>query len=215
MPTILDVSLPVAPGMLVWPGDPPVAVEGAARLAAGDPANVSALRLGSHTGTHVDPPAHFLDGGRGVDELPLDVLVGEAVVADLTGVPGPLGPDELGRLDLPAGTTRLLLKTDNSRRWHEVASAASFPDRYVAVSATGARWLVDRGVRLVGIDFLSIEERDAPGHPTHVTLLSAGVVIVEGLDLSAVAPGGYTLACLPLKLAGGDGAPARVVLLAP
>jgi len=213
VPNILDISLPVGPDMLVWPGDPPVAVDPASRIAAGDPANVSDLRLGSHTGTHVDPPAHFLDGHPTADDLPLDVLLGEAVVADLTGRPGPLGPDDLEALDLPAGTVRLLLKTDNSTLWS--AEPVRFPDRYVAVSPAGADWLVDRGVRLVGVDFLSIEEQDAPGHPTHVALLSAGVIILEGLDLSAVAPGRYTLACLPLKVAAGDGAPARAVLIEP
>ena len=212
MPRLLDISLPVRPDMLVWPGDPAVAVEPSSRIVDGDPANVSQLRLGTHTGTHVDPPSHFLEGAGTADELPLDVLVGDAVVADLTGLPGPIGPDELDGVEVPEGTVRLLLKTDNSRLWDDGPSPA-FPDRYVAVSPAGARWLVDRGVRLVGTDFLSIEEKDAPGHPTHVTLLSAGVVIVEGLHLSAVAPGAYTLACLPIKVAGGDGAPARALLL--
>lgn len=211
MHRILDISLPVGPDMLVWPGDPPVAVEATARIARGDTANVSELRLGSHTGTHVDPPAHFLDGEGTADELPLDALVGDAVVADLTGRAGPVGPDDLDGLQLPAGTARLLIKTDNSALW--ARRPLEFPDDYVALSAAGARWVVDHGIRLVGTDFLSIEERHAPGHPAHVTLLSARVVILEGLDLSAVAPGAYTLACLPLKLAGGDGAPARAVLV--
>lgn len=217
MSRILDISLPVGPGMLVWPGDPPVAVEPTSRIARGDPANVSELRLGSHTGTHVDPPAHFLDGEGTADGLPLDALVGDAVVADLTGRPGPLGPDDLDGLQLPAGTARLLLKTDNSALWGRLArrfpDGSPFPESYVALSPAGARWVVDHGIRLVGTDFLSIEERDAPGHPTHVTLLSARVVILEGLDLSAVAAGTYTLACLPLRVAGGDGAPARAVLI--
>lgn len=211
MPRITDISLPVGPDMLVWPGDPAVAVEPIARLAAGDPANVSELRLGSHTGTHVDPPAHFLPGGATVDQLPLDALVGEAVVADLTAEPGPIGPAELDRLALDGGVVRLLLKTANSALWH--GGGTAFPDRYVALSPEGARWVAGRGIRLVGTDFLSIEERGAPGHPTHVTLLSAGIVILEGLDLAAVEPGRYTLVCLPLRVAGGDGAPARAVLI--
>jgi arylformamidase len=209
---IVDITLPVGPDMLVWPGDPPVAVDPVARLDDGDPANVSALRLGTHTGTHVDPPVHFLAGGATVDRLPLDALVGEAVVADLTGAPGSVGPAELERLELPAGAARLLLKTANSALWHQPGPIA-FPDRYVALSADGAAWLVERGVRLVGTDFLSIEERDAPGHPTHLTLLRAGVVILEGLDLYTVEPGVHTLVCLPLRIAGGDGAPARAVLV--
>jgi arylformamidase len=209
--TITDITLPIRTGQFSWPGDPPVAVTPRFRIADGDPANVSEVRLSSHTGTHVDPPAHFLDGGATVDQLPLDALMGEATVIDLTGRPGPIGPADLEDLYLPAGTERLLMKTDNSARWPE--RLHTFPDDYVALSPAGAAWMVERGVRLVGIDFLSVEEYGAPGHPTHVTLLSAGVVILEGLDLSAVAAGAYELACLPLPLAGCDGAPARAVLL--
>jgi arylformamidase len=210
---ITDITLPIRTGQLSWPGDPPVAVTPCFRIADGDPANVSEVRLSSHTGTHVDPPAHFIDGAATVDQLPLDVLVGEASVVDLTGRPGPIGPADLDGLDLPAGTHRVLMKTDNSARWPE--RLHTFPEDYVALSPAGARWMVEHGVRLVGTDFLSVEEYAAAGHPTHVTLLSAGVVILEGLDLSAVAAGTYLLACLPLPLAGCDGAPARAVLISP
>ncbi|MGH8991380.1 MAG: cyclase family protein [Acidimicrobiia bacterium] len=211
MGAVIDITLPIRTGQLSWPGDPPVCVNPWFRLADGDPADVSEVRLGSHTGTHVDPPSHFLAGGATVDELPLDALVGPARVVDLTGRPGPVGSADLEALDLPAGTDRLLMKTDNSRRWPERLD--TFPDDYVALSPAGAAWMVERGVRLVGADFLSVEVPDAPGHPTHVTLLSAGVIILEGLDLSAVAPGPYQLVCLPLLLAGCDGAPARAILL--
>lgn len=210
-PRITDISLPVGPRRLVWPGDPAVVVTPTARIADGAPANVSELRLGSHTGTHVDPPAHFLPGGATVDQLPLEVLMGEAVVADLTGEAGPIGPDHLERLGLGPAVTRLLAKTDNSRLWRRAEPA--FPERYVALSAAGAGWLAGRGIRLVGWDFLSVEELDAAGHPTHRTLLEAGVVIVEGLDLSGVEAGVYQLVCLPLPLEDGDGAPARAVLV--
>ena len=211
MGTVIDITLPIRSGQLSWPGDPPVSVRPWFRLAAGDPADVSEVRLGSHTGTHVDPPSHFLAGGATVDRLPLDALVGPATVVDLTGRPGPIGPADLEALGLAAGTERVLMKTDNSARWPERLD--TFPDDYVALSPAGAAWMVERGVRLVGADFLSVEVPDAPGHPTHVTLLSAGVVILEGLDLSAVSPGPYQLVCLPLLLAGCDGAPARAVLL--
>ncbi|MGH9023398.1 MAG: cyclase family protein, partial [Acidimicrobiia bacterium] len=180
-------------------------------IARGDAANVSELRLGSHTGTHVDPPRHFLDDGAGVDELSLEALIGPALVVDLTYAGGPLGPDDLDALDVPPGTERLLLKTSNSALWAE--PRPTFPDRYVALSPEGAAWVVGRGLRLLGTDFLSIERKGAPGHPTHVALLCAGVVVVEGLDLSKVSPGPYTFVCLPLRVAGGDGAPARAVLL--
>ena len=211
MGAITDITLPIRTGQLSWPGDPQVAVTPFFRLADGDPANVSEVRLSSHTGTHVDPPAHFLEGAATVDQLSLDVLVGEATVVDLTGRPGPIGPEDLEGLDLPVGTERLLMKTDNSARWAERLD--TFPDHYVALAPAGAGWMVERGVRLVGADFLSVEEPGAPGHPTHVTLLAAGVVILEGLDLSRVEAGTYLLACLPLLLAGCDGAPARAVLI--
>jgi arylformamidase len=195
---IIDISRPIGPDTPVWPGDPPVLVEPVARIEAGDPAAVSRLELGTHTGTHVDPPAHFLPGGVTVDALPLDVLVGPAIVADLTAAPGPVDAGRLESQHLPEGTTRLLLKT----------GAADG-----AVTADGARWLVERGVRLVGADTLSIEPAIGD-YPVHRTLLGAGVVIVEGLDLSAVAAGPYQLVCLPLRITGGDGAPARAVLIA-
>jgi arylformamidase len=204
---IIDISRPIGPDTPVWPGDPPVLVEPVARVGAGDPADVSRLVLGTHTGTHVDPPAHFFPGAVTVDALPLDVLVGPAVVADLTAG-GPIDAATFESLALPAGTTRLLLKT--------VAEAG-------AVTPDGARWLVDRGLGLVGADTLSIEPGTAgPGvrgcppeeqYPVHRILLGAGVVIVEGLDLSAAPAGTYQLVCLPLRIAGGDGAPARAVLI--
>jgi arylformamidase len=208
---LIDVSLEIGPDLLVWPGNPGVVITPTSRISRGDSSNVSEIRLGSHTGTHVDPPFHFLDDGTTAEDLPLDVMMGESMVADLRGSPGPIGPAELAGLSLREETTRLLLRTDNSALW--TADPHAFPDEYVCLSPEGARWLVDHGIGLIGIDFLSIEARGAPGHPTHRTLLEAGVVILEGLDLSDVEPGEYTLVCFPLKIAGGDGAPARAVLL--
>lgn len=207
---IFDVSLGVGPAMLTWPGDPPVEVDPSRRISKGDSANVSELRLGTHTGTHIDPPFHFIDGGATAEALDLTVLVGPALVADLRGAGDSITPKELDALAIPDGTVRLLFRTPNSALWS--ASPVRFPDTYTALTPEGARWCVDRGIRLVGTDFLSIERKGAPGHPTHVALLEAGVIILEGLDLSAVDPGAYELSVLPLKILGGDGAPARAIL---
>ena len=207
---IYDVSLGIGPAMLTWPGDPPVEVDPAKRLAKGDSANVSELRLGTHTGTHVDPPFHFIEGGATAETLDLTVLVGPALVADLQDAGDSITPAELEALDIPDGTLRVLFKTPNSRLWTE--TPVTFPDGYTAMTPEGARWCVDRGIKLIGTDFLSIERKGAPGHPTHVALLEAGVIILEGLDLSAIDPGAYELFVLPLKIVGGDGAPARAIL---
>jgi arylformamidase len=211
MGRIIDISLGIGPDLLTWPGDPGAVVERASKIEAGDPANVSELRLGSHTGTHVDPPVHFLPGEIGVDQLSLDVFFGPVVVADLTDVVGPVGADRLADLDLDVGVERLLLKTTNSELWKN--PKPEFPEKYVSLGVDGAEWAVDRGLRLVGIDFLSIEVAVNGEHPVHRTLLGGGVIIVEGLNLSEVEPGDYTLSCLPLKIIDGDGAPARAALI--
>ncbi len=208
---IVDISVGIHPGMLTWPSDPSVEVEPVSRVARGDPASVSQLHLGSHTGTHVDPPFHFIEDGPTVDELPLDSLMGPASVVDLTGTAGEITTSDLNALDLDSAVERILLKTPNSKIWRE--ASPTFPGNYASLSPEAAQWLVDRGIRLVGTDFLSIERRGVPGHPTHLTLLEAGVVIVEGLNLTSVAPGNYELVCLPLKIVDGDGAPARAILI--
>jgi arylformamidase len=212
MGRIIDVSLPVGPDLLTWPGDPGVRIDPAKRIDRGDSSNVSELHLGSHTGTHVDPPVHFLPGERSIDELDLDVFFGPALVADLREAEA-IGSAELKDLELPPGTERLLCRTRNSQLWSRLPAA--FPDDYVAVTEDGARWLVDRGMRLVGVDFLSVEKSVSGDHPVHRMLLGGGTVIVEGLNLSRVEPGSYTLACFPLRIARGDGAPARAVLFEP
>jgi arylformamidase len=214
---VIDISLSVSPTLTVWPGDPPVVLEPVARVEDGDVAAISRLVLGTHTGTHVDPPAHFLPGGATVDELPLDVLVGPAVVADCRGG-APVDAARLEALALPAGTTRLLLKTAGggaAPTGGEGPTASGGPDATTGIlTPDGAAWLVERGVRLVGADTLSIEPA-TEDYPVHRLLLGAGVIIVEGLDLTPAAPGRYQLVCLPLRIAGGDGAPARAVLLPP
>lgn len=209
---IIDVSLPIGKDLLTWPSDPDVEVEPKKRIAEGDTSNVSLLSLGTHTGTHVDPPVHFIEGTEGIDGVALDVLVGEAIVADLREADA-IGPDELEFLNLPDGTERLLCRTRNSDLWSNLP--IEFPDDYVAVTPDGARWIVESGVRLVGVDFLSVERAGAEGHPVHKMLLGNGTIIVEGLDLSGAEPGRYTFACLPLRITGGDGGPARAALIEP
>jgi|SRR5436190_13605255 len=200
MSEIIDISVPVRPGMITYPGDPTVTLERVVAIADGGVCNVSRLDFGVHSGTHVDAPLHFIDGGPAAESLPLEVLVGPARVVDLT---------QASRLDESAfdGVAlgeRLLLKTRNSRLWEQDA----FSDEFLALTEGGARALVEAGVRLVGIDYLSVGDEDA-----HRALLGAGVVAVEGLDLRAVEPGEYDLICAPLKLVGSDGAPARALLV--
>lgn len=202
---IIDITRPIAPGMHTYPGDPPVEVIPISTVAAGSAA-VSALHLGTHTGTHVDPPSHLIGGGRSVDQLDLDVLMGPATVIDLPGV-GPITQQELAAAT-PAWCARMLLRTHAGELWEGMEPRTG----YRSLTQGTAEWLAAAGVRLVGIDYLSVDAADRPDLPAHRALLAAAVIIVECLDLRAVAPGDYTLACLPLRLQRGDGAPARAVL---
>lgn len=203
----LDVSLPVGPETLVYPGDPPVVIETMASLEDG-PYHLSRVTISSHVGTHVDAPAHFVRGGATLAEIPLARWSGPAWVLELP-------PDEAITPDLlldawpPRGVVeRVLLKTMNSSRWG--TAQAGLPAQVLTPDA--AEWLVGMGVRLVGIDALSVEHDETGYFPVHHTLLGAGVLIVEGLDLRGIAPGYYELVCLPLRLEVPDGAPARVAL---
>jgi len=209
---IHDVSLVLRPDMVTWPGEPGPKIEPLRRIAEGDAANVSVVTLADHTGTHVDPPVHFLEGANTVDKLPLEALVGPCVVVAFDGA-GHVSGDWLDGANIPEGTQRLLFKTRNSARWAD--PTAPFTRDFTSINASGAKWCVDHGVKLVGIDYLSIEPQgpEKAGYPVHNTLLRAGVVIVETLDLRGVAPGTYELVCAPLKILDGDGAPARVFLI--
>jgi arylformamidase len=201
---IHDISVPIRADMPIYAGDPGVVLERASSIAEGGHANVSKLSMGVHTGTHVDAPVHFIEGAPGMEGVPLDALYGPAVVVDATGVVADsLGEAELEGLDIPAGAERVLLKTRNSELW-----AQPFTRDFIRLDGSGARFLVARGVRTIGLDYLSIGDHDA-----HRELLGAGVVPVEGLDLRGIEPGAYTFVCLPLDLVGSDGAPARAVLI--
>ena len=207
---IYDISLPISPDLTVWPGDPPVVLERVSSMDAGAHDNVSRLACGVHTGTHVDAPHHFLNNHRTVETLSLDILAGPACVVHIPDAVKVIDAQALEQAAPPAGTLRLLLKTSNSQIW--ARAEKDFVTSFVGISEDGADWLVAHGIKLVGIDYLSV----APYHesiPTHRTLLEAGTIIVEGLDLSAVNPGLYDLYCLPLKLVGSDGAPARTILV--
>ncbi len=209
----IDISLPISPELPVWPGDPAVAVEPVSRISAGEVANVSAIACSSHTGTHVDAPWHFIDNGARLDEVPLDRWVGPCVVIDVPPNATRIVPGHLDEGTIPAGMERVLFRTSNSGLWR--AGHRDFYQDYVALSPEAARWVVKRGIRLVGIDYLSIEAYDDDAHETHRILLGNGVAILEGLDLHHVRPGPYTLICLPLRLMVGDGAPARAILVPP
>ncbi|MFZ2096480.1 MAG: cyclase family protein [Anaerolineales bacterium] len=204
-----DITLTITPDMIVWPGDPKVNIQRTSSMDSGDNANVSQITMSCHTGTHVDAPHHFLNNGKTVEDLSLDLLVGRAYVLYLPDV-NLITASVLMHADIPPRTRRLLFKTRNSELWKN--GSREFYMDYVGLSVDAAEYLVDRNVRLVGIDYLSI----APfklGTPVHTILLNAGVVIIEGLDLSQVSPGRYTLHCLPLKLGGADGAPTRCILV--
>ena len=206
---IHDVTLTFSAALPLWPGDPEPRVERIRAIAAGDPCNVTRLEGSVHVGTHVDAPLHFIDHAGNVAGLDLDVLIGPARLVHLPGADA-ITAEMLDGLALPAGTTRLLLRTRNFELWNEPVH--DFRPDFVALTPEAARWVVDRGIRLIGIDSLSVERLSEPGHATHQILLQAEVVIVEGLDLGGVAPGRYRLLCLPMKIGGADGAPARVVL---
>lgn len=205
---IWDISVPVSPTLPVWPGDPTVELERYMSLAA-DGANVTRLACSVHVGTHVDAPLHHIEGGTTVDRLALETLVGPALVVETAAAA--VTAETLEELALPEGTVRLLLKTRNSELW--ASADRAFRRDYVALTPDAAEWVVQRGIRLLGVDYLSVQLFDDERPDTHRTLLGAGVILLEGADLSAVPPGDYLLACLPVKLEGADGAPARAVLI--
>ena len=207
-PRIYDISLPVIDGGVRYPGNPEITVAPHEAIARGAGANVSVISFGSHTGTHVDAARHFIEGGQAVDEIPLERLIGPAVVLHFPDDVTAIGEAHLRPHEL-RGQRRVLLKTRNSA----LLRRPEFVADYAHLAPDGAEYLVRLGVELVGIDYLSVERFRSGHHRTHRALLERNVVIVEGLDLSEVPPGAYQLVCLPLKMAGLDGAPARAVLM--
>jgi arylformamidase len=207
-----DVTIAISESVPIYEGDPAASVDGVKAIERGDGANVSALCFGAHTGTHVDAPNHFIEGTRRVDELDVDKLIGPCRVVQLPDDIVAVEPEHLPDL---AGIERLILKTRNSAFWNTPEDG--FRTDFTYLTHPTAKLLVDAGIKLIGIDYLSIEAPGSEGHPVHITLLEKEIVILEGLDLREVEPGDYELFCLPLKYIGGtgDGAPARTILRSP
>jgi arylformamidase len=206
MAKIYDVTVPLSKEVPTFPGDPPFEVTFTHRIADGQPYNVSRITLGAHTGTHVDAPYHFLADGPTVEQLPLEILLGKCRVVEIRV------REKIQRSDLEAlglrDDLRVLLKTRMSGQLQKRA----FQDDFVYLTEDAATYLAQVGIKLVGIDYLSIEKFGSTDYPAHHALLGAGVVIVEGLDLSEVEAGDYDMTCLPLRIVGLDGSPARVIL---
>lgn len=207
---IYDISVPIGPDTPVYEGDPPISITSKSSIAAGDSANVSLLSFGSHSGTHIDAPFHFNQQGKTIDQLPLEVFEGSAQVVEVVAKDGFVTVLELMQL-IDERTTRLLIKTPNSSLWEQ--EEKEFVPDFVHLTPEAADLIVEQGIKLVGIDYLSIERFHSPDHYVHHTLLDNGIVVVEGLNLSQVPPGHYKLICLPLRIKNGDGSPARAVLL--
>jgi arylformamidase len=203
---IYDVTVPMAKDMVIYPGDPPVKIERKSVINKnGAKWNLSRYSFGSHAGTHIDPPSHFIEAGVTVDKLPLELLIGRVRVVEVTAPR--IDEQVLEEFDFTADV-RVLFKTRNSYLWGQ----SNFVEDFVYITPGAARALVNEGIKVVGIDYLSVEKFDAPEPETHLTLLGAGTLIIEGLDLREIEPGDYEMICLPLKVKDGDGAPARVVL---
>lgn len=196
--------------MAHWPGDLAVTIQQTKNMRDGDVCNLRTISMSAHTGTHMDAPLHFIADGRSIDTMPIEATVGPARVIAIED-PAAIRSEELERHNLRQGE-RILFKTQNSRLWP--GGYEAFSKSFVSINADGARYLVERGVRTVGVDYLSVGAFEEDGVETHQVLLGAGLWLIEGLNLSTVEPGEYDLICLPLKIEGGDGAPARAALRA-
>jgi arylformamidase len=206
---IYDVTVPLRPTIPTYAGEEPAPkLNFHSLIREGKSANVSELSLGSHTGTHVDAPDHFLDNGKTVEQMPVDYLVGPARVVEFARE-GPITAADLDAANIPPDTRRLLAKTPNGRFWDD----DSFHPEFTAFADDAGPWLAERGLFLVGIDYLSIERFRSTSHAVHHALLAKNIVILEGVDLREVSPGEYFIVCAPLPVVGADGAPARVFLL--
>jgi arylformamidase len=203
---LIDVSVPLDASLPNYPGNTPFNLEAIKRISRGESSNVSTVHMSAHAGTHVDAPRHCFDGAAGVDLLPLEMLIGRVRVVEIRARKG-IGPDELSEINL-SEDVRVLIKTVNSRLW----GSPEFNPEYVGVTEAGAKHLIGQGIKVLGVDYLSVEQFKNPGAPAHHVLLGGGTIVIEGLNLRDVDPGVYEMFCLPLRIVGADGAPARVVL---
>jgi len=208
--TIYDISLTISPNLPIWPGDPGLELKQFESMDKGSNTNCTSISTSVHLGTHVDAPHHFLNDGRTVDGLPLDVLTGPCYVLQLPDGIDAITAEVLKRSEITSDMKRLLFGTSNSHFWAK--GEKEFQTDYVSITEDGAEWLVEHDIQLVGVDYLSVAPY-GDSRPTHEVLLKGGVVVVEGLNLSNVMRGFYDLYCLPLKIAGSDGAPARAILI--
>lgn len=206
---VIDVTAPLSPTMAVWPGDATFELEPTSRISRGAPCNVSRVSCSSHAGTHVDAPWHFEDDGARLDDIPAERWIGRCWVVETRGEDNHITAEDLKQAKIPDGVVRLIIRT----RDQLLPVDAPFDTEYRALTPDAARWLVDRRLDLIGIDTPSVEPFDDDAHLVHHTLLGAGVLIVEGLELSAVEPGPYIMVCLPLRLVDADGSPARALLI--
>jgi arylformamidase len=193
--------------MISWPSDGPVKIDRVRSMDQGERLNQSRIDMSAHTGTHIDAPVHFLRNGTGIDDVPMEVLIGTAVMVDITGV-RELGAEQFRSAGIMPPTERLLIRTDNAK----LLEKGEFEREFAYITPEGASYLIEQGIRLVGVDYLSVAEY-GKGDPVHRALLGAGIVIIEGLDLREVPAGSYKMIALPLRIKGCDGAPARVVLM--
>lgn len=207
--TIYDISLTYTEDLPTWPGDPTIQLKQISSIKNGDLANVTELSMCVHAGTHIDAPDHFLGNGKTVEDIPLELMVGSAAVIEIPAL-GTISAADIKAAQIPDDVKRILIKTSNSEYW--AAGNRKFQEDFIAPDGEAAKTLVDMGMEVIGVDYLSVAPFNDP-ELTHKILLEAGVLVIEGLDLSRIDPGEYTLLCLPLKIGGSDGAPARVLLM--
>ncbi|MCS4193414.1 arylformamidase [Salinibacter ruber] len=209
MSDLIDISVSLDESLPIWPDSPGFELQPLQTREEAGQARVSRLACDVHTGTHIDAPYHFVPDGSTIEQLPIEATVGRAVVTRVPDAVTTITARTLDELGIPESTTRLLFRTKNSSFWSDYGSV--FQAEYAALSPGAATWIVDHGIRCVGVDYLSVQHYE-DGPETHQILLREGVVIIEGLDLSDVSPGDYELLCLPIKIAGSEGAPARAAL---